>query len=79
MHDVLSRFQGEQWRGHLQRRVMCGDSFYAGLACEMAFARFCRLPVKALPAMHFARYEVDNVLTPAVLFGISNSGGCHAR
>ena len=72
VHEVLRRFQGEQWQAIYT--AGCGDSFYAGLACEMAFARFCRLPVKALPAMHFARYEVDNVLTPAVLFGISNSG-----
>jgi len=72
VHEALRRFQGEQWQAIYT--AGCGDSFYAGLACEMAFARFCRLPVKALPAMHFARYEVDNVLTPAVLFGISNSG-----
>ena len=72
VHDALRRFQGEQWQAIYT--AGCGDSFYAGLACEMAFARFCRLPVKALPAMHFARYEVDNALTPAVLFGISNSG-----
>lgn len=52
----------------------CGDSFYAGLACEMAFAHFCRLPVKALAAMPFARYEADQAPTPAGLFGISNSG-----
>jgi glucosamine--fructose-6-phosphate aminotransferase (isomerizing) len=73
VREVLARFQGQRWRAIYT--AGCGDSFYAGQACEMAFARFCRLPVKTLPAMHFARYEVDNVLTPAVLFGISNSGG----
>lgn len=52
----------------------CGDSYYAGLACEMAFARFCRLPVKALAAMQFARYETRQAPTPGGLFGISNSG-----
>jgi glucosamine--fructose-6-phosphate aminotransferase (isomerizing) len=52
----------------------CGDSFYAGLACEMAFAHFCQLPVKALSAMQFARYEVDRLPQHSVLFGISNSG-----
>jgi glucosamine--fructose-6-phosphate aminotransferase (isomerizing) len=52
----------------------CGDSFYAGLACELAFARFCRLPVKALPAMPFARYEAANLPARAGVFGISNSG-----
>jgi glucosamine--fructose-6-phosphate aminotransferase (isomerizing) len=40
----------------------------------MAFARFCRLPVKALSAMQFARYEADRLPQHAVLFGISNSG-----
>ena len=40
----------------------------------MAFARFCQLPVKALSAMQFARYEVDRLPQHAVLFGISNSG-----
>jgi glucosamine--fructose-6-phosphate aminotransferase (isomerizing) len=72
VREVLARFQGQRWRAIYT--AGCGDSFYAGQACEMAFARFCHLPVKTLPAMHFARYEADNVLTPAVLFGISNSG-----
>ena len=40
----------------------------------MAFARFSRLPVKALAAMPFARYEADQAPTSAGLFGISNSG-----
>ena len=52
----------------------CGDSYYAGLACEMAFAQFCRLPVKALPSMSFARYEAARLPEGAVVFGISNSG-----
>lgn len=72
VRDVLGRFQAQQWLA--MYTAGCGDSFYAGLACEMAFARFCRLPVKAVASMHFARYEVDNVLTPAGFLGISNSG-----
>jgi glucosamine--fructose-6-phosphate aminotransferase (isomerizing) len=72
VRDVFTHFQCQQWQAIYT--AGCGDSFYAGLACERAFARFCQLPVKALPAMHFARYEVDNVFAPAVLFGISNSG-----
>ncbi len=52
----------------------CGDSFYAGLACEMAFARLCRLPMKAVPAMLFARYEAATLPDHSVVFGISNSG-----
>jgi glucosamine--fructose-6-phosphate aminotransferase (isomerizing) len=69
---VLEDFEAQRWQAIYT--AGCGDSFYAGLACEMAFARFCRLPVKALPAMTFARYEVDNLAKPAVVFGISNSG-----
>ncbi len=70
--ETLSQLPAQRWRAIYTGG--CGDSFYAGLACEMAFARFCRLPVKALPAMQFSRYEVDNLLTPAVFLGISNSG-----
>jgi glucosamine--fructose-6-phosphate aminotransferase (isomerizing) len=72
IHDTLAHFRIERWQALYM--AGCGDSFYAGLACEMAFARFCGLPVKALPAMQFSRYEIDNVVHPAVLFGISNSG-----
>src|SRR5215470_8405867 len=72
IQDALGHFQSERWQTIYT--AGCGDSFYAGLACEMAFARFCRLPVKALPAMQFARYEVDRLPPHAVLFGISNSG-----
>src|SRR6266567_4587406 len=68
----FTRFQPQRWQAVYT--AGCGDSFYAGLACEMAFARFCRLPVKALPAMQFARYEADRLPPHAVLFGISNSG-----
>jgi glucosamine 6-phosphate synthetase-like amidotransferase/phosphosugar isomerase protein len=57
IHHTLARFQVDQWRAVYM--AGCGDSFYAGLACEMAFARFCRLPVKALPAMQFARRAIQ--------------------
>src|SRR5215468_8461767 len=66
VQDAFTHFQPQRWQAIYT--AGCGDSFYAGLACEMAFARFCRLPVKALSAMQFSRYEVDNVLRPAVLF-----------
>jgi glucosamine--fructose-6-phosphate aminotransferase (isomerizing) len=72
VHDVLARLPVQRWQAIYT--AGCGDSFYAGLACEMAFARFCRLPIKALPAMQFSRYEVDHLITPAVVFGISHSG-----
>src|SRR5215510_7315099 len=72
VQDAFTHFQPQRWQGIYT--AGCGDSFYAGLACEMAFARFCRLPVKALSAMQFARYEADKLPQHAVLFGISNSG-----
>jgi glucosamine--fructose-6-phosphate aminotransferase (isomerizing) len=70
--DLFAQFPGQHWQAVYTGG--CGDSFYAGLACEMAFLRFCKLPVKALPAMQFSRYEVEHLVTPAVFFGISNSG-----
>ena len=70
--DALRDVQPQRWQAVYT--AGCGDSFYAGLACEMAFARFCRLPVKALAAMPFARYEAAQAPLPAGLFGISNSG-----
>jgi glucosamine--fructose-6-phosphate aminotransferase (isomerizing) len=70
--DALRGVQPQGWQAIYT--AGCGDSFHAGLACEMAFARFCRLPVKALAAMPFARYEAARAPTPAGLFGISNSG-----
>ena len=72
VEDALRDVQPERWRAIYT--AGCGDSFYAGLACEMAFAQFCRLPVKALAAMPFARYEATAAATPSGLFGISNSG-----
>ena len=72
VEDALRRVQPQRWRAIYT--AGCGDSFYAGLACEMAFAQFCRLPVKALAAMPFARYEAVGAATPSGMFGISNSG-----
>jgi glucosamine--fructose-6-phosphate aminotransferase (isomerizing) len=72
VRDTLAQFSVQHWRAIYT--AGCGDSLYASLACEGAFARFCHMPVKALPAMQFSRYEVDNLVMPAVLFGISNSG-----
>jgi glucosamine--fructose-6-phosphate aminotransferase (isomerizing) len=72
VHEALAQCQIQRWQ--MLYTAGCGDSFYAGLACEMAFSYFCRLPIKALSAMQFARYEVDRVPVPAVLLGISNSG-----
>ena len=72
VRQVLSQLPAEQWQALYT--AGCGDSFYAGLACELAFARFARLPIKALPSMAFSRYEVANLPPHAAVFGISNSG-----
>lgn len=73
VRQALDACRTDQW--HRIYTAGCGDSYYAGLACEMAFAQFCRLPVKALPSMSFARYEAAMLPEGAVVFGISNSGG----
>ena len=72
VEEALRDVQPERWR--LVYTAGCGDSFYAGLACEMAFGQFCRMPVKAMAAMPFSRYEAAVAATPSGLFGISNSG-----
>jgi glucosamine 6-phosphate synthetase-like amidotransferase/phosphosugar isomerase protein len=71
--QILEACRTDRWRSIYT--AGCGDSYYAGLACEMAFAQFCRLPVKALSSMAFARYEAAVLPEGAVVFGISNSGG----
>ena len=72
VQEAFARVHPQSWQAIYT--AGCGDSFYAGLACEMAFARLCRLPVKALSSMQFARYETDCLSPQAVVFGISNSG-----
>lgn len=69
---ALSAYEPQRWQALYT--AGCGDSFYAGLACEMALARWCRLPVKALSSMQFARYEADCLAPQPVVLGISNSG-----
>jgi glucosamine--fructose-6-phosphate aminotransferase (isomerizing) len=73
INRILEACRTDRWRSIYT--AGCGDSYYAGLACEMAFAQFCRLPVKALSSMSFARYEAAVLPEGAVVFGISNSGG----
>jgi glucosamine--fructose-6-phosphate aminotransferase (isomerizing) len=52
----------------------CGDSFYAGLACELAFERWTGLPVDVQPSLLGARYTIPSMTPPAVVFSISHSG-----
>lgn len=52
----------------------CGDSFYAGLACELAFETWTGLPVDVQPSLSGARYAIPAMIPPAVVFSISHSG-----
>ncbi|MFQ5903951.1 MAG: SIS domain-containing protein [Candidatus Binatia bacterium] len=52
----------------------CGDSYYAGLAAELALERWTGLPIKPLPSMQFSRYALSRAHPRSVLFAISNSG-----
>jgi glucosamine--fructose-6-phosphate aminotransferase (isomerizing) len=52
----------------------CGDSFYAGLACEHAFETWTGLPVEVQPSLSGARYAIPAMASPAVVFTVSHSG-----
>ncbi|MBI4640044.1 MAG: SIS domain-containing protein, partial [Candidatus Tectomicrobia bacterium] len=69
---TLNRNECRKW----QRIFLagCGDSYYTGLACELAIEQFARLPVEPMSSLQFSRYSVDFIPPHSVLFGISNSG-----
>lgn len=52
----------------------CGDSYFAGLAARLAFARYAGLPTEAQEALEFGRYSAEFVPPNSLVFGISNSG-----
>jgi glutamine---fructose-6-phosphate transaminase (isomerizing) len=52
----------------------CGDSFYAGLATELAFETWTALPVDVQPSLSGARYAIPAMAAPAVVFSVSHSG-----
>src|SRR5919108_2294509 len=52
----------------------CGDSYYAGLASELAFETWTGLPVDAQPSLQGGRYAIPTMLPPAVVFSVSHSG-----
>jgi glucosamine--fructose-6-phosphate aminotransferase (isomerizing) len=52
----------------------CGDSYYAGLACELAFETCTGLPVDVQPSLQGGRYAVPSMIPPAVVFSVSHSG-----
>jgi glucosamine--fructose-6-phosphate aminotransferase (isomerizing) len=52
----------------------CGDSYYAGLASELAFEMWTGLPVDVQPSMQGGRYTIPSMTPPAVVFSVSHSG-----
>jgi glutamine---fructose-6-phosphate transaminase (isomerizing) len=52
----------------------CGDSYYAGLACELAFETWTGLPVDVQPSLQGGRYAIPSMRTPGVVFSVSHSG-----
>jgi glucosamine--fructose-6-phosphate aminotransferase (isomerizing) len=52
----------------------CGDSYYAGLASELAFETWTGLPVDAQPSLQGGRYAIPAMTPPAVVFSVSHSG-----
>src|SRR5918996_4729945 len=52
----------------------CGDSYYAGLASELAFEMWTGLPVDVQPSLQGGRYAIASMTAPAVVFSVSHSG-----
>jgi glucosamine--fructose-6-phosphate aminotransferase (isomerizing) len=52
----------------------CGDSYYAGLASELAFETWTGLPVEVQPSLQGGRYAIPSLTPPAVVFSVSHSG-----
>jgi glucosamine--fructose-6-phosphate aminotransferase (isomerizing) len=72
VHTTLPGDACRQWT-----RVLltgCGDSFYAGLASELAFETWTALPVDVQPSLSGARYTIPSMAPPAVVFSVSHSG-----
>jgi glucosamine--fructose-6-phosphate aminotransferase (isomerizing) len=52
----------------------CGDSYYAGLASELAFETWTGLAVDVQPSLQGGRYVIPSMSPPAVVFSVSHSG-----
>jgi len=52
----------------------CGDSYYAGLASELAWERLAGLPAEPMTSFQFGRYAVTFAPADAILFVLSYSG-----
>lgn len=72
VRSSLPRQACRRWTGVLL--TGCGDSFYAGLASELAFETWAGLPVDVQPSLQGGRYAIPAMQTPGVVFSISHSG-----
>ena len=72
VRSVLPRDACQRWT-----RVLltgCGDSYYAGLASELAFETWTGLAVNVQPSLQGGRYAIPSMTPPAVVFSVSHSG-----
>lgn len=54
--------------------VGCGDSLNVGMAVRFEWERVMGLPVHAIPALTFSRFEAPNVPSDALVIALSQSG-----
>jgi glucosamine--fructose-6-phosphate aminotransferase (isomerizing) len=54
--------------------VGCGDSYYCGLAAEMALELWTGQPVEALESLEFSRYAIRTAPPGSLVTAVSNSG-----
>jgi glucosamine--fructose-6-phosphate aminotransferase (isomerizing) len=52
----------------------CGDSYYAGLASELAFETWTGLAVDVQPSLQGGRYAIPAMTPASVVFSVSHSG-----
>jgi glucosamine--fructose-6-phosphate aminotransferase (isomerizing) len=54
--------------------VGCGDSYFCGLAAEMAIERWTGQPMEALESLEFSRYAIRTAPSGSLVVAVSNSG-----
>lgn len=52
----------------------CGDSYFAGIAAQLAFHSFTRVITSPIEALEFGRYTADVIPKNSIVLAISNSG-----
>ncbi|HEY2421846.1 MAG TPA: SIS domain-containing protein [Neobacillus sp.] len=54
--------------------VGCGDSYYAGIACQQLLYKHLGIPIEVYQALEFSRYVYETCDENSVVLAISNSG-----